>query len=183
MTYLYIDRQGQSHWSDKPPAQTDIFQNPLVNLVEAELRDGWVHITRCAVPLSSRKRLSASVFLRDFTPEKVRAACVAASKAFVMSMLHPEDRMSLSGVETTLEAGQHFSNVALRELTQEGEIRVYAHPTTGQLWVQRNLFPVANQCITPNGRTDGHMSYVNGGHGTMTCAFCGKTGQAPSSAP
>lgn len=31
------------------------------------------------------------------------------------------------------------------------------------------------ECVTPNGRVDGHFSYVTGGGGNgLVCAFCGK---------
>ncbi len=168
--YLYITERCEPGWSINPPVS-------LGNLVEAELRDGMVHITKCVVPrMAPRRRLSAFVFLRDFTPEKVGAACTVAAREAILAQLQPEASVTQASLKPSLDAyGPVFGYAALHGLTVDGEIQVHAKDETSHLWVTRNLHPVPNPCITPSGRTDCHSSYIQAAPGTRqcVCVFCG----------
>lgn len=177
IVYLYVTDNCTPGWSVDPPRGTDSLGHPEVNLVEGELdTSGMVSITKCLVPKLGFARLTAADFLYVFAPERVREACMTASKERVLSLLRPGTSMSEEALQKVLEGcGYHFGNDAIRALTREGELSVGVNDM-GFMQVTRHSTPMVAQCVTPNGRTDCHMSYIQPatGHqrGASVCAFC-----------
>lgn len=177
IVYLYVTDNCAPGWSVDPPKATDSLGHPKVNLVEGELgADGMVRITKCLVPKLGFARLTAADFLYVFAPERVREACMTASKERILSLLPPAAAITEEDLQKVLEGcGCHFGSDAIRALTREGELSVRCtRNDMGPMLVTRNLTPVIDQCVTPNGRTDSHMSYIHGYllGGPSVCAFC-----------
>lgn len=180
-TYMYITEHCEAVWSSNPPRATDSLGRPKVNILEAELHGGLVDITKCVAPnMPPRTGMRASLFLQNFTPEKVREAFVAAARERILSLLPPGASMTQEALNKVLEGcGYHFWSDAISALTKEGELQVHTVPRaqdgTCSMWVTRNMTPVDKQCISGNGRTDGHMSsYIHGYilGSKPVCAFC-----------